>query len=139
MNLTVTNECSDHSSHSSNKSDYIAVYSSMTPYVLFNKTSLVNSPNPVNGTPMLKVYFLANTTDGTLIDEVTWNFGDGNKSRQDRKKIGHQITSGLILLGITTSKDYSPSIQITNSTYDSGFMVYPDHIGVYNPLNVKLA
>ncbi|NLW77540.1 MAG: PKD domain-containing protein [Methanomicrobiales archaeon] len=138
VNLTVTNECSDHSSHSSNKSDYIAVYSSMTPYVLFNKTSLVNSPNPVNGTPVLKVYFLANTTDGTLIDEVTWNFGDGNKSRQDRKE---NWPSNNLWFNTSWNyysvKDYSPSIQITNSTYDSGFMVYPDHIGVYNPLNVS--
>jgi len=132
--LTVTSPCGNE--HTSSKK-YIAVNGNMTPICLFGNNTYPNSPNPVNGTPKLNVTFLADTGDGTLIDSIEWEFGDGTKSTKTRPAGSKNNLWTYISHNYTTVRDYSPMVTISNKTYKTDYGVYQDHIGVYKPLNVS--
>ncbi len=144
VNLTVTSICGDPSSSSSEKIDYITVNGNLSPIILFgNSTFPPTSENPVNGTPVLNVTFLGNTTDGSLIDSAIWDFGDGNTTTQTR---GTNWPSDNTWINISSHKyyaynDYTPVLQVTNTTYgsDTSGNRYKNWIGVYPPIIVNFS
>ena len=141
VNLTVTNDCGHVAS--ANYTDWITVNGNMTPKILFgNSTFPPTSENPVNGTPVLNVTFLGNTTDGTLIDSAVWSFGDSNTTTQTRAA-GWPADNTWFNTShkYYTVRDYTPVLQITNTTYGSGTTggLYTDWIGVYPPIIVNFS
>ena len=42
-----------------------------------------------------------------------------------------------LLINTMTARNYSPSLTITNLTYGDGYVLYPDQIGIYNPLKLS--
>jgi|GEM_PF-596992 len=120
---------------------YIVVNGNMTPKVLFGNNTAPYSPAKVNGTSPLHVSFIADTTDGTLIDTATWDFGDGNKSVMSRPTgwANDNLWCENTSIYYYDARDYTPTISITNKTYGQGYAAYQDQIGVYKPLKLSFS
>jgi len=140
VNLTVTNDCAHVAS--ANYTDYITVNGNMTPKILFGKNTTPNSENPVNGTPVLNVTFLANSSDGTLIDTAVWNFGDSNTTTQTRASGWPADNSWFnVSHKYYSVNDYTPVLQISNASYGTGSSggLYTNWIVVYPPIVVNFS
>lgn len=140
VSLTVDSSCGG--TASANYTNYITANPNMTPRLLFgNNTFATMSGNPVNGTSVLNVTFLANSSDGSLIDQAVWNFGDGNTTTQTRgwgwplDNLWFNLSHKYYTIG-----DYTPVITISNTSDGSGTSggLYTDWIGVYSPLVVNI-
>lgn len=137
VTLTAHSECGPDSTKS--YPNYITVNGNTTPKILFGKNVPPNSPNPVNGTAVLNVTFLGNTTDGTLIDKAVWKFGDGPSNTTNQTRMSwwpadnsYFNTSHLYY----TIGDYTPELDVFNNSYQWGYsgLLYKNYIGVYPPL-----
>ena len=140
VNLTAGNVCGDAASRE--YANFITVDGNMAPKILFGNNKTPNSPNPVNGTPVLNVTFLGNTSDGSLIDSAVWDFGDLNSTPQTRGTGWPADNSWFNTSNkYYTVGDYTPVLQITNTTYGSKTSegLYTNWIGVYPPIVVNFS
>ncbi|HWQ65490.1 MAG TPA: PKD domain-containing protein [Methanospirillum sp.] len=137
VNLTSTSFCGP--SAFTSLTDYITVNGNMSPTILFGPNLSVLSSGKYNGTNPLTVKFLGNTTDGSLIDQAWWTFGDGNETIQYAPtpknnswfNVSHQYS---------TVGDFTPILKVSNLTFPGTSTtgnLYTDWIGVAAPMNVN--
>ena len=134
--------------YSGNFDAFVIKFGTLIPVVLFGKdiqqysldkvSGTPPSFDKVSGTPPLNVTFLGGTYDGTLIDQAVWNFGDGNETTMTRPS-GWGADNDWCNTShkYYEARNYSPSLTITNLTYGDGYVLYPDQIGIYNPLKLS--
>ncbi len=126
----------------------ITVNGNISPTMILNKTAIpawnepLHAVNGSNATPF-RVYFLGNTSDGSLIDEAWWNFGDGS-AEVHLERVSAWPGSNLWVNtshNYTAVGDYTPVLRVRNNTYGSatsGDLGY-HKVGVYGPTTVNFS
>ncbi|MFH0968731.1 MAG: PKD domain-containing protein [Methanobacteriota archaeon] len=140
VNLSVSNKCGG--LNKSSLQDYITVNGNISPTLLFNATSPALYTK-YNGTVPLTVFLQGNTSVGTLIDQASWDFGDGNVTTQTRDipttwpEDNTWVNQSHIYSVIG---DYTPVLRVSNNTWPgtaSTGMMYNQSIGVAAPMTVS--
>lgn len=139
VGLTAIGLCADNYTEYKN---YITVNGNISPTIQMGTSMNTLASNPVNSsTKPLIVYMQGNTTDGSLIDEAWWDYGNGTGTVHQERAYNWPDNNTWFNTSYVYDKygDFTPVLRVSNHTWPtdpipSTGSMYLDYIGVYQKL-----